>query len=1226
MGDESSALLPSVLLPWERLICEKRFPVTSAVDQYIEHCHPLRFDLSLCLSSNLMDEAVPLETLQDKVRANSSGIDQIIESRDMAPSQINASREMLRGGFECTYSPDYFNFCDRNYTVKPDCIRCQELGTWSDFVRQLICILPLRLVRCADNKLVPIVSVDSSGPGSLQHGGYGPVTDFPSCFNSLDFGLVDVFLMEWTGEVRVVSSMGLQSTGKSHMLNHLMGTSFDISGARCTEGAWMGMRILYNEGKSFLVVVLDFEGLGSFERSAQEDVLLSLLNTAISQLTIYRCDQLFGRDAEATFTRIQQGVGNIREQEGKLFQGRLVLAIKDINDNIQAQQVCGDFGTKIGRMLKRHGDKSFSHTLFDGRNRPINVVPFNGILSDKYFTVLEKTLLPFLFEQSSRPYRSGEEFIRYLKLVVSKLIVMDWQHDIDGGLNSVRCRFVITNMNSAISTGTITADSEARPLTYPSSQPIDDAPTNLEGPHWVVSTFASTDYKIQLCDVDASGGITISQESHRKVIKAVDESLVPIKNMLPGDVLNHTKQLTSFLVARRVQRLKYWVSSNLLNKDIADRDSLDTGVASMEGEALSVWRMTCSLTSLLEQKWSICQHRCEQCFYLCRSLHSHDGKCDCLASCHICDTDCSFCTVGKSCSLKAGHAGSHSCGDPGHVCHQQCSLIDKSRNCEKVCNLEVGHASNHMCAAAVHLCKLPCSLEGCANLCKHIQGSHHERHECVDTLCPEKCALPGCQRKCCESDHFHHLTGEPHQCGEMHICQAECEIEGICQIDQQLVTTETEYLGRRQKFSYTKYQQNGRKLQCTELIPLKCTAHSGPHVHTRSKTAVHHCSTKCPTCGYFCNKPFGHNGRHDCKHGNMMDNYCFASSVNEFSVGHHEYEKGESAKAEMCSMMCSSPGLGRGHIHFMICTGTCSEESVPSDSGLVLTRKHVEVKTRNTYGLPQDKKFDMVSHDEYWRSINWEDPYTVENRRMFQLCGARCRTELHRQSEDDEHYCLDPVMHRSPDHTVPCTRNKKAHVMFLIDNSSSMNRCEAHDMSQVFGDDRLGCAMAACHGFLQRRLQEEIIDWISLAFFDNEKCEVVLTREPATSTLMSRYIVPERADIHESYTLAFRAANNMFERCGDDRFVIIFLTDGYEQLFGTHYLFSEESLGEEVARLNLHRVEVFCVGFGIDDLRLQTIAQRFVGGQYFSAKDAFDLGTTFIHVAECLNVGVFQGG
>ena len=33
-------------------------------------------------------------------------------------------------------------------------------------------------------------------------------------------------------------------------------------------------------------MLLDFEGLGSFERSEQEDMLLSVLNAAISNLTI----------------------------------------------------------------------------------------------------------------------------------------------------------------------------------------------------------------------------------------------------------------------------------------------------------------------------------------------------------------------------------------------------------------------------------------------------------------------------------------------------------------------------------------------------------------------------------------------------------------------------------------------------------------------------------------------------------------------------------------------------------------------------------------------------------------------------------------------------------------------------------------------------------------------------------------------------------------------------
>jgi hypothetical protein len=38
---------------------------------------------------------------------------------------------------------------------------------------------------------------------------------------------------------------------------------------------------------SCLYVLLDFEGLGSFERSEQEDMLLSLLNAAVSNITIF---------------------------------------------------------------------------------------------------------------------------------------------------------------------------------------------------------------------------------------------------------------------------------------------------------------------------------------------------------------------------------------------------------------------------------------------------------------------------------------------------------------------------------------------------------------------------------------------------------------------------------------------------------------------------------------------------------------------------------------------------------------------------------------------------------------------------------------------------------------------------------------------------------------------------------------------------------------------------
>jgi ABC-type uncharacterized transport system ATPase component len=87
----------------------------------------------------------------------------------------------------------------------------------------------------------------------------------------------------WEGDIIVVSSMGKQSSGKSYLLNHLSGSLLDVSGGRCTDGVWMTARA----AEKRIYVVLDFEGLGSFERTEQEDMLLSVLNAAISNLTIF---------------------------------------------------------------------------------------------------------------------------------------------------------------------------------------------------------------------------------------------------------------------------------------------------------------------------------------------------------------------------------------------------------------------------------------------------------------------------------------------------------------------------------------------------------------------------------------------------------------------------------------------------------------------------------------------------------------------------------------------------------------------------------------------------------------------------------------------------------------------------------------------------------------------------------------------------------------------------
>ena len=93
----------------------------------------------------------------------------------------------------------------------------------------------------------------------------GAMNAYALC-KTIRLGAYDALIKSWEGDIKIATSMGKQSTGKSYMLNHLFGTKFDISGGRCTDGAWLSARILNDT----LFILCDF---GSFESTPQEDVI-----------------------------------------------------------------------------------------------------------------------------------------------------------------------------------------------------------------------------------------------------------------------------------------------------------------------------------------------------------------------------------------------------------------------------------------------------------------------------------------------------------------------------------------------------------------------------------------------------------------------------------------------------------------------------------------------------------------------------------------------------------------------------------------------------------------------------------------------------------------------------------------------------------------------------------------------------------------------------------------
>ncbi|ETO15116.1 hypothetical protein RFI_22247 [Reticulomyxa filosa] len=171
--------------------------------------------------------------------------------------------------------------------------------------------------------------------------------------------------------------MGKQSTGKSYMLNHFLGCKFDISGARCTDGVWLTARIVGD----ILYVILDFEGLGSFERSPQEDALLSVFNASISNCTVFKCENRFDQDIAKMFERFQKGVQFLRDDNDKLFKGRLLIVVKDIATS-DIDQVLSEFSEKIVSFCQDCTDKNGESESFQSLAR-LTMKDWNSNLSEQ---------------------------------------------------------------------------------------------------------------------------------------------------------------------------------------------------------------------------------------------------------------------------------------------------------------------------------------------------------------------------------------------------------------------------------------------------------------------------------------------------------------------------------------------------------------------------------------------------------------------------------------------------------------------------------------------------------------------------------------------------------------------------------------------------------------------------------------------------------------------------
>jgi len=134
-----------------------------------------------------------------------------------------------------------------------------------------LCLIPIHIAITKENRFIPLKDGVSSAEleKSLLGAEVGRIVDslsfgwyeslFRSYMASKVFSVGDFMISQLTEHfqpVKVVSSMGEQSVGKSFALNHFVDTSFAGSAMRTTEGVWMSV----TPTDAALIVALDFEG------------------------------------------------------------------------------------------------------------------------------------------------------------------------------------------------------------------------------------------------------------------------------------------------------------------------------------------------------------------------------------------------------------------------------------------------------------------------------------------------------------------------------------------------------------------------------------------------------------------------------------------------------------------------------------------------------------------------------------------------------------------------------------------------------------------------------------------------------------------------------------------------------------------------------------------------------------------------------------------------------
>ncbi|KAI9434837.1 hypothetical protein H4582DRAFT_1855657 [Lactarius indigo] len=1030
---------------------------------------------------------------------------------------------------------------ESNWNVSRYCV-----GEW---LVDLLCLIPIHIAVCRENRFVPLA--DGVLSAELERSLLG--AEVNKIVDKLSFGWYESIFKSYMASkpVKVVSSMGQQSVGKSFSLNHLVDTSFAGSAMRTTEGVWMSV----TPTDDALIVALDFEGVDSVERSPQEDMLLVLFNTAISNLVLFRNNFAFSRDISGLFQSFQSSASVLDPAANPtLFQSTLMIIIKDVVESDKLE-ITREFSTKFQKIVQQEQDANFISRLHGGK---LEIIPW-PVIESKEFYKLFATLKRRLDLQKISHSTAGE-FLHTIKTLMAKLKANDW-----GALSQTmaehRARSLSALLPIALGTGYSEIEPDLEPLkNFDTDLPVESDDTEAR---FVVSN------REQILPGEIEKHLLALLESWTR------GPITPRQSISDAEWIAALASYLQELADLRINHVRLWLDSNL--------EKFQGGPAAID----DLHRKFDNMVIQMKTNVQLCRAQCASCHLFCVRGLLHEGDHSCGTG-HQCAHNCEFCEDGpKLCGTPAGHPGKHICVVNAHLCGEPCKLLGK-RGCLEECTRVLGHSEDeHVCSALVHMCGMPCDLseitlphlpEGktysCPELCTIPSDQEHETHSCDTRLCPAACEL--CKRLC-DKPHLHGVDPHAHHlCGCAHSCSAPCSAPGTCQIDTSPHSVEATFTGRHEKYQYTKYTQVAKRLQCVKTIPPGQTSHEGAHIHSKEKNPFHFCKESCKNCNYFCTLPLGHQQReHETSHGSMTQTRWAVDGPDGTSLelGGRKYSSNDEGAPMMCNLVCSS--LGR-HVHVDYCRpgedGTCDGAEV----------QHIGARI-----LPNpNKPKDWVTHGLSWRRTGAShvtmliDCYRFMTRNRIYTGPEHSAAAAGGPGQPS--YCTLPMFHppRNPNDPVtglgytsndghlfecrnPVVMQQAFHVIFVIDRSGSMSSTDRRPLPNApatnqitrSANNRLGAVYSALYSFWSARHaavtagQQSVgarRDAYSIILFNENAASVLDNDFTSSPDQLLTVVLASHASGGTNFAGALRAGQTaMTQHWSTERTpVMIFLSDG----------------------------------------------------------------------------------